>query len=319
MQLLDGSGQVNARPTPNPTVAPGWANNDLTGSTAPTIADPDCWNAILAELTNLLLETGLAASKTDVTQVFQAILALRYAPDTGAANAMVFNPAVPLPAAASIRDGTELTIFPGHTNTSATVTVAISGGSPIPVRYPDSSLPLIGHITANWPLRVIKAGGGSPVLLIAPDSRPGQYPGTGTNDAAAAGNTGEVLSTYIDSGTEVGLTSTVKTDLVHLDLTPGDWDVSGQVQINIAVSTTLQAIEGWISTTSATDPPTSAMLPHVWLQASFTTGLNQIMSLAPGRVSVAVSTTTRVYLGCQATFGVSIAGGYGFLRARRVR
>jgi hypothetical protein len=74
MQLLDRGGQLVSRPTPNPTVSPGWANNDLTQATAPTIMDPDFLNATIAELTAFLSYVGLTASKTSAAQVLQAVL-----------------------------------------------------------------------------------------------------------------------------------------------------------------------------------------------------------------------------------------------------
>ncbi len=68
MQLSDRGGTLASRPAPNPTVNPGWANNDLTQSTAPTIGDPDWVNAVTAELQNVITATGGTFSKTNVSQ-----------------------------------------------------------------------------------------------------------------------------------------------------------------------------------------------------------------------------------------------------------
>lgn len=98
MQLLDAGSQLASRPTPNATVSPGWANNDVTGASPATIADPDCWNAIMAEVLSVLTAAGIGPSKDSVNQLLQACAQLfgSYAADTGAANAYVVTLAPPL-------------------------------------------------------------------------------------------------------------------------------------------------------------------------------------------------------------------------------
>lgn len=76
MQLFDRGGQLTARPTPNPTINPGWANNDLTQSTAPTLGDPDWANALTAEFESVLAASGQTFSKTNVAQLLQGIQTL---------------------------------------------------------------------------------------------------------------------------------------------------------------------------------------------------------------------------------------------------
>ena len=100
MQLLDAGQQLATRPSPNPSLSPGWANN-APATSPPTIADPDSWNAIMAELIQFLTMTGQSASKTNTTQVAAAALMLfgAYGIDSGGtANEYVITPAVPLPA-----------------------------------------------------------------------------------------------------------------------------------------------------------------------------------------------------------------------------
>lgn len=86
MQLLDGGQQVATRPTPNPTAAPGWANNDLSGATPPTIADPDAWNALMAEVLSVMTAAGQTPSKTNVSQLWQSLFSSHAFPDIGSAN-----------------------------------------------------------------------------------------------------------------------------------------------------------------------------------------------------------------------------------------
>lgn len=100
MQLLDAGQQLATRPSPNPSLSPGWANN-APATSPPTIADPDSWNAIMAELIQFLTMTGQSASKTNTTQVAVAALMLfgAYGIDSGGtANEYVITPAVALPA-----------------------------------------------------------------------------------------------------------------------------------------------------------------------------------------------------------------------------
>ena len=80
MQLLDAGNQLVSRPSPNASVAPGWANNDVGGSAPPTIADPDCWNAIMAELSGVITAAGQSLSKTNVAQLLAALIACFSAP-----------------------------------------------------------------------------------------------------------------------------------------------------------------------------------------------------------------------------------------------
>lgn len=134
MQLLDAGQQLASRPTPNATVSPGWANNDTTGLTAPTIADPDCWNAVMAELANVVTGTGQTLSKTNVAQIIQGIVTLggAYLADTGSANAYVVSFSSILGAALSAHIAglpIRVKIGSGNTNTSTTPTLNDGAGA----------------------------------------------------------------------------------------------------------------------------------------------------------------------------------------------
>lgn len=77
MQRMDAGGTLASRPSPNATSSPGWANNDPSGSSPPTIFDPDWANGIEAELEAIIAAgTGAALSKTATNQVLTAIQAL---------------------------------------------------------------------------------------------------------------------------------------------------------------------------------------------------------------------------------------------------
>lgn len=173
MQLHDAGQQVASRPAPNPTLAPGWINNDPSGSSPPTIADPDWANSVMAEDLVLATVTGQAMVKSAVYQRLLAGLAAARQVDVGAVNALAISPAMPsgvtLPAPASLPDGTTFWVVPGHTTTVANPTLALWGNSPITITDPLGSALPVGRIAAGVPCQVMKAGGGVPVLWLLGD------------------------------------------------------------------------------------------------------------------------------------------------------
>ena len=77
--------------------------------------------------------------------------------------------------------------------------------------------------------------------------------GSNTNDNAASGFVGELLSASA-ANNAVSLTNDVAANAVSLSLTAGDWDVSGVVLFQTAGSTTVTQFVAAISTVSATFP-----------------------------------------------------------------
>lgn len=131
--------------------------------------------------------------------------------------------------------------------------------------------------------------------------------GTTTNDNAAAGSVGQLISSVISSGSAVSYTSTGTKDLTSISLTAGDWDVYGNI---LFAGTLVQSYGVWISLTSATLPDLSL----ITFAGPGTTvgGIN-----APYfRASLAMTTT--VYLTGTVT-GTGTLTGQGGIYARRVR
>ena len=147
----------------------------------------------------------------------------------------------------------------------------------------------------------------------------GQLPATATNDNAAAGNLGEIIQSSIAVGSAVALVSGTPKDITSIVLTPGDWDVWGQVATNVAAGTTTSVIRGWINTASATDPTAPNGGAYLLDQQSFAAGLSQVRPLGKMRISVATGGNQTVYLSTAVTFAVSTLSAYGYLGARRVR
>lgn len=137
--------------------------------------------------------------------------------------------------------------------------------------------------------------------------------GTTTNNNAAAGYIGEVISSNIAVGSAVSITSGTPANITSISLTAGDWDVSGWVSDNPAGTTTTQTFGCGISTTSATLGTGQTKLNNLSVGA----GLSVQMPCATQRLSLA--STTTVYLVVLASFSVSTMSAYGYITARRAR
>lgn len=135
--------------------------------------------------------------------------------------------------------------------------------------------------------------------------------GTTTNDNANAGSVGEYL-TNTTSGTS--LTNNVTANATSVSLTAGDWDVTGTAVFIAGATTTIQALDIGVNTTSATlgglGTANNYILP-------FTTGTTSSVSAPVVRITL--TTTTTVFLVVAAGFGVSTMTVNGLIRARRVR
>ncbi len=146
--------------------------------------------------------------------------------------------------------------------------------------------------------------------------------GSATNDSAAAGYVGQLITATIASGNPVSLTTATSANVTSISLTAGDWDVSGQADFVLTGATATSHQVG-ISATSATlptqaggsgigtDPLASFPLP--------TTALSGTLDIDVSPVRVSLSATTTIYLVAAATFSVGTEVVYGTIRARRMR
>lgn len=133
--------------------------------------------------------------------------------------------------------------------------------------------------------------------------------GTTTNNSAAAGIVGQVISNGVNApGT--ALTSTMPLDLISLSLTAGDWDVYGNVSFSTSTATQVAC---WASLTSATLPDLS-----LYSQLTNTAPMgNPGMTIPYLRVLLSGSAT--LYLSASATFATSTCSVSGNIKARRRR
>jgi hypothetical protein len=134
--------------------------------------------------------------------------------------------------------------------------------------------------------------------------------GTTTNSNAIAGCVGEYIAALNGSGT--AMVSGVTVNLASISLTPGDWDVWGEVWC--LHSGTATALGAGINTVSASLPAGPALNTSRAAWSSSTTA-DAIYALSPCRMSLAASTT--VYM--SAIINGTTATGYGSLKARRAR
>lgn len=134
--------------------------------------------------------------------------------------------------------------------------------------------------------------------------------GTTTNDNAAAGSVGEVISSEILFASRTSLTTATLTNIVSISLTAGDWDVWGAVGVS-STTATISFVSASISITSATLADIAYCLYNNTVSASVYTS-----PVPPQRLSL--SGTTTVYLVTQSTFG-GTGTKYGFIYARRRR
>lgn len=130
------------------------------------------------------------------------------------------------------------------------------------------------------------------------------------------------IAAKIGSGAAVTLTSNTIANLTSIVLTPGLWDVTGNVIFTSAAATTIPTIvSAALSTASTTIPATDAtsygkrLIPNTVAIASGTD--YETVNLGTRRESVAAGTTTTIYLNGRSTFtgaGAS-ATAFGALRA----
>lgn len=139
--------------------------------------------------------------------------------------------------------------------------------------------------------------------------------GTTTNNSANAGSVGEEIESTIASGSPVTLTTTIVSTVTTIALTAGDWDVSGEVWLNVGTggATLMQAA---ISSTSGVPNNATSGSRHL-LQAAITASTIQILPLRPARVSLSGLGT--YFLLASMTFPSGSCSAYGNIWARRAR
>lgn len=138
--------------------------------------------------------------------------------------------------------------------------------------------------------------------------------GTSTNDNAPTGFVGELIESEVGAGAAVALTTIVAANVTTILITPGDWDVWGNIFYVVSVGTS--NIQGSISDTSVTFPTRPGKGIYFAINDTSAT-INPGLPLGMKRFSVSVATT--LYLLGFSTFVSGTVSAYGYIGARRVR
>lgn len=136
---------------------------------------------------------------------------------------------------------------------------------------------------------------------------------------AAAGDVGEMLSSFLVSGSALAMTSGTPRNILSLALTAGDWDVEGTLATEPGAATVTTVIAASISLVSGTPAAAPTADGYAYAQASASSIANGRFVLPLSRLRVNVASTTTVYLVGSALFSGGTLGGFGALTARRVR
>jgi hypothetical protein len=136
--------------------------------------------------------------------------------------------------------------------------------------------------------------------------------GTTTNNNAAAGSVGELISSVISATGSVPFNTITPTNLTSISLTAGDYDIWGNESVTFSISGN-QAF-GWISTTSATVPDTS-----LYNGAYLITGALGVFAFQVPQIRLSLASTTTVYISIYGQFASGTAEVCGGIYARRVR
>ncbi|SRR6266446_5832859 len=163
-----------------------------------------------------------------------------------------------------------------------------------------------------------ETGTGANVFATSPSITAPNIIGTATNDNAAAGSVGELISSTIASGSAISLTTATPINLTSISLTAGDWDVWCVGNFVFATTTSYTQLVASISTTSAT----LGTLPFAvgfMSSAANVPGSGATISVLAGPIRVSLASTTTHYCVLSQAFSVSTLTGWGGIRARRIR
>ena len=141
---------------------------------------------------------------------------------------------------------------------------------------------------------------------------------TGWDDgsSAVAGDVGEIISS-IYSGSGITITSPVPTNITSIDLTPGDWDVWGNVYLAVP-ATTLDFCNVGVGPTSATLPSEPNLYESLTTLGTPIVGVAYFSIPIPA-CCVTINSTTTYYLIAQGIYSSGTLTGTGRIIARRRR
>jgi len=241
-------------------------------------------------------------------------------------------------------DGTTITIASGVISSAGLVTV--SSTAPSPVQNGALWYDLVGGqlyawvndgTSSQWVVAVNQSISGvylpmtggtltGPLTLAADpvnplDAATKQYAekpfGVTNGSDAAAGIVGEVVQTLIT--TLVNLPANTATNVGSIALTPGDWDVCGELWLQMPAAAAGTQIYAGLTPTSAVMPTAPALATGRNVQTGTFPISSQAYALPVGPVRASIASTTTYYLVGQINASSGVGGGTGKIWARRRR
>lgn len=305
MEVLSGTVTANKMLLSQSSSAPIWSTSTIPSNagTGGKILISDGTNYILSNAS--YPDTAGAAGTRIKSNGSSWVVSNTTFPDTGTLNKII------------IGNGTNyIESTPAFPNISATIRKHIvSDGtdwvaSTETYAVPGTSGKVMQSDGTNW-TSVTPTGTGIPVSTTSPTIITPNIVGTATNNNAAAGSVGEVISSAVSA---VAITTNTLTNVTSISLTAGDWDVFGGTLTNPAGTSTQGILKVGINTTSATLPTDVYSITDY---TSASAGVPQGMGAPTIRLNL--SGTTTVYLVSQITYAISTLTINGTITARRAR
>lgn len=145
--------------------------------------------------------------------------------------------------------------------------------------------------------------------------------GTTTNDNAAAGLVGEIVTSTVATGSSITLGTGSASSITSISLTPGDWDLRGVVDYTANAATSITLLTQGIQSLNgcATGPVLGAQDTFSqWETAANIIGATDPAWLIPAQ-RLSLASTTTVCLITKPAFSINSLKAYGTLTARRMR
>jgi hypothetical protein len=143
---------------------------------------------------------------------------------------------------------------------------------------------------------------------------------TAIQDSLNPSQLGEFLYALLPTANAIQLISGNITDVLTLDIPPGDWDIFGTIATS-GSSGNISDMLIWISETSSQLPTVDVARFSVH-ELNFGTGgqsgVDTRTQTITGPVQILVTQQTTIYLTCQITWGAGTVSVAGALRARRM-
>ncbi len=137
--------------------------------------------------------------------------------------------------------------------------------------------------------------------------------GTITNDSASFGNVGEFVQTLVAVGAPVSLSNNTAANTSSINLSTGDWDVEGNVNLS-AGSATITATSAGITTTSATIPVDGSEV----YSGEIITTTTEIDSIVLPRKRISITSTPKTGVTAVAATDVITSTAHGYSNGQPV-